>query len=81
MQKLKFISQEFNHNQDYTTVHLGGSYRTLGCNRSNNILGVAPLDRGNTNKNDVAFAFTHLNSSVEVLYDYNRARNRSFIWT
>ncbi len=48
----------------YTTVIVGGVYRDLGCAGGGSILGVAPLDRGNNNKNDIGFAFVRGGQSV-----------------
>jgi len=42
---------------DYTTVIVGGSLADLGCTDPSG-LGVAPLDVGNANHNDIAFVFT-----------------------
>ena len=42
---------------DYTTVVVGGSLADLGCTDPSG-LGVAPLDVGNANHNDIAFVFT-----------------------
>ncbi|MBM4251329.1 MAG: hypothetical protein FJ146_05120 [Deltaproteobacteria bacterium] len=42
---------------DYTTVVVGGSLADLGCSDPSG-LGVAPLDVGNANHNDIAFVFT-----------------------
>ncbi len=45
----------------YTTIHVGGSYASLGCAERPGVLGVAPFDRGNMNPADVGFAFTARN--------------------
>jgi hypothetical protein len=41
---------------NFTIIHVGGLFSTLGCNKQG-VLGVAPLDIGNRNRNDVGFAF------------------------
>lgn len=43
---------------DYTTIHVGGSYGSLGCPESPSTLGIAPFDEGNQNRNDIGFVFT-----------------------
>ncbi len=50
----------------YTTIHVGGSYRDLGC-LGNSVLGIAPFDRGNSNKNDIAFSFTPARYSADTV--------------
>ena len=52
---------------DYTTIVVGGSYGTLGCLESKGTLGVAPLDAGNSNRNDIGFAFTKYYNSVNIV--------------
>jgi len=49
-------------NEDFTTIVVGGTYASLGC-RGRGILGVAPYDVGNRNKNDIGFAFNNANHS------------------
>lgn len=51
------ITAERPRQGDYTTIHVGGRYRDLGCSRGSSVLGIAPLDSGNANPNDVGFAF------------------------
>lgn len=51
---------------DFTTIHTGGSYRDLGCFGAG-VLGVAPYDKGNANRNDIGFAFTAGVSSNKVI--------------
>ncbi len=41
---------------DFTTMHVGGTFADLGC-IGPGVLGVAPFDVGNANRNDVGFAF------------------------
>jgi hypothetical protein len=41
----------------FTTMHVGGSYRDLGCVGGSGVLGIAPFDVGNANDEDVGFAF------------------------
>lgn len=43
---------------EYTTIHVGGAYRDLGCLGGSGVLGIAPFDVGNANRSDVGFAFT-----------------------
>lgn len=50
---------------DFTTMHVGGTFADLGC-IGPGVLGVAPFDVGNANRNDVGFAFTK-NSSAAVI--------------
>src|SRR5690606_2674840 len=38
----------------------------LGCRESRGILGVAPIDPGNRNLNDIGFAFTKYTSSLRI---------------
>ena len=42
---------------DFTTIHVGGAYSDLGC-VGGGVLGIAPFDEGNSNRNDIGFAFT-----------------------
>jgi hypothetical protein len=42
---------------DFTTIHVGGAYSDLGC-IGRGVLGIAPFDQGNSNRNDIGFAFT-----------------------
>jgi hypothetical protein len=50
----------------FTTIHVGGSYRDLGC-LGNGILGVAPFDVRDSNKSDIGFAFVPNNISNTVI--------------
>ncbi len=50
---------------DYTTMHVGGTFADLGC-VGPGVLGVAPFDVGNANRNDVGFAFTK-NASAAII--------------
>ena len=43
---------------DYSTVHIGGWYHSLGC-RGQAVLGTAPSDHGNVNPADVGFVFNN----------------------
>ncbi len=54
---------------DYTTLHVGGSYGSLGCTESQSTLGIAPFDDGNQNLNDVGFAFTKYETDIGVIAD------------
>jgi hypothetical protein len=54
---------------DFTTLHVGGSYSDLGCIGGRGILGVAPFDVGDRNKNDIGFAFTKGVGSARVIAD------------
>lgn len=54
---------------DYTTMHVGGSYGTLGCTESRSTLGIAPFDDGNQNLNDIGFAFTDYEADLGVVAD------------
>ena len=54
---------------EYTVVHVGGSYGTLGCTESRSTLGIAPFDDGNQNLNDVGFAFTDFEADIGVVAD------------
>ena len=54
---------------DYTVIHVGGSYGTLGCTESPSTLGIAPFDDGNQNLNDVGFAFTDFEADIGVVAD------------
>ena len=42
---------------DFTTIHVGGTYADLGCS-GNGVLGIAPFDVGNANRNDIGFVFS-----------------------
>jgi hypothetical protein len=42
---------------DYTTMHIGGSYASLGCPGGGSVAGIAPFDPSNANPNDVGFVF------------------------
>ncbi len=48
---------------DYSTVHIGGWYHSLGC-RGQPVLGSAPSDHGNVNPADIGFVF---NAELELL--------------
>jgi len=50
----------------YTTIIVGGSMKSLGCREQKGVLGIAPYDRGNTNKDDIGFAFTRYVNNVQV---------------
>lgn len=52
---------------DFTTIHVGGSYADLGCAGGGGILGVAPYDKGNANRNDIGYAFTRGNVSARII--------------
>ncbi len=54
---------------DFTTMIVGGSYGSLGCRDSRSILGIAPLDRGNANRNDIAFTFTSYVRNINTVAD------------
>ena len=54
---------------DFTTMMVGGSYGSLGCRDSRSILGVAPLDRGNANRNDIGFTFTSYVRNINTVAD------------
>lgn len=54
---------------DYTTMHVGGSYGTLGCTESRSTLGIAPFDDRNANRNDVGFVFDAFEADAGVLAD------------
>ncbi len=54
---------------DYTTVHVGGSYGSLGCTESESTVGIAPFDDGNQNLNDIGFAFTRFESELNGIAD------------
>jgi len=54
---------------DFTTIIVGGSYGSLGCRESRGILGVAPLDGGNANRNDIGFAFTAFVRNINTIAD------------
>lgn len=43
---------------DYSTVHIGGWYHSLGC-RGQPVLGSAPSDHGNVNPADIGFVFNN----------------------
>lgn len=43
---------------DYTTIYVTGAIEDLGCEKNNSILGIAPLDKGHNNPNDIGFVFT-----------------------
>lgn len=51
---------------DFTTMIVGGSFADLGCS-GKGVLGIAPLDEGNANKNDIGFAFTDGVTDVKVV--------------
>ena len=51
---------------DFTTLIVGGSYSSLGC-IGPGVLGVAPFDVGNKNRNDIGFAFTPKGVSNRVI--------------
>jgi hypothetical protein len=51
---------------DFTTMHVGGAYGDLGC-RGRGVLGVAPFDVGNSNRNDIGFAFTSGVSDITII--------------
>lgn len=42
---------------DFTTIHVGGSYASLGCPGGGSIAGIAPFDVANANPNDIGFVF------------------------
>lgn len=46
---------------DYTTIHVGGDYGSLGCASSANPAGLAPFDVGNANPSDIGFVFPQSN--------------------
>lgn len=46
---------------DYTTIHIGGSYSSLGCNSTASPSGLAPFDVGNANPSDIGFVFPQSN--------------------
>ena len=48
---------------DYSTVHIGGWYHSLGC-RGQPVLGSAPSDHGNVHPADIGFVF---NAELELL--------------
>jgi len=50
----------------FTTIIVGGSMKSLGCREQKGVLGIAPFDRGNTNKDDIGFAFTRYVNDVGV---------------
>ncbi len=52
---------------DFTTIHVGGSYSDLGCVGGGGVLGVAPFDQGNSNRNDIGFAFTKGTNSNTII--------------
>lgn len=54
---------------DYTTIHVGGSYGSLGCQESPSTLGIAPFDEGNQNRNDIGFVFTAYEIDSGVIAD------------
>jgi hypothetical protein len=60
------VTAEKPQSGDFTTIHTGGSYRDLGC-AGIGVLGVAPFDKGNANRNDIGFAFTSGVSSNRVI--------------
>lgn len=63
---------------DFTTIHVGGAYSDLGC-RGQGVLGVAPFDRGNTNRNDIGFAFTQgINSNRIIAETISHEAGHSF---
>lgn len=61
------VTTEKPQSGDFTTMIVGGSYGTLGCLESRGTLGVAPLDGGNANRNDIGFAFTKFYNSVNTV--------------
>ena len=44
----------------YTSVHVGGFYKDLGCGDGQGQIGAAPLDLANLNPADVAFVFSNM---------------------
>ena len=44
---------------DFTTIHVGGNYGTLGCAGGSAVAGIAPFDVSNANPNDIGFVFTN----------------------
>lgn len=52
---------------DFTTMQVGGAYKDLGCIGGASILGVAPLDQGNANRNDIGFAFIPSYASARLI--------------
>jgi hypothetical protein len=63
---------------DFTTIHVGGSYSDLGW-LGGGVLGVAPFDVGNTNRNDIGFAFTSgVNSNAVIAETVSHEAGHSF---
>lgn len=52
---------------DFTTMHIGGRYSNLGCLGGGSVLGISPLDDGNSNPNDVGFAFIPQGQDLQTL--------------
>jgi hypothetical protein len=51
------ITPEQPKSGDFTTMHVGGRYSSLGCLGGASVAGVAPYDVSNANPNDIGFVF------------------------